>query len=170
MSLIIKETDFESGLFDISLNQYTEDDLLSFVTIYERAFLEDLLGVDLSTRLINDLDPSTGLPQDPIFQGIFEPFSKDSGGQIIRSKGIKFVLSGLVWSEYVKGQNFKNTISGKVTQNHEVATLVSFINGQYQETVNQVLDSFKAIQTEVSSNRTDFPDFNGQNFEYLSFL
>ena len=170
MARILKISDFESGKYDISLNQYTEEDFEKYIDDYEKRYLEDLLGVDLANRLLSDIDPQTGLPVTPELLFIFEPFSYDYNHCIVRSQGIRHILSGFIWSEYVKDQNVKNTISGSVRQINEVSQGVSHWSAQYQERYNLSVRNYWNVQFYIIHNKKDYQDFNGQVKEILDFL
>lgn len=170
MSVILKISDFESGKYDVSLNIYTEKDFQKYLDDYEKRYLEDLLGVSLAEKLLADIDPQTGAPVDPDLLYIFEPFAFDYHDCIIRSQGIKHILAGFVWSEYVKDQNVKNTISGSVKQLNEVSDGVSHWSAQYEERYNLSVSNYWFVQYYIIKNKDKYPEYNGQVKEKISFL
>lgn len=160
MGLIITTEDFESGKFTISTNKYTTTDINDYIDIFERNYLEDLLGVDLANLFIADL--VNGEPQTPIYQDIFNRLSFDSDCWVKRSEGIKSMLQAFIWCEYVKDDNVRHTISGTVENNQEVSRLVSFRNAQFTERYNFAINTYNVIQLYILANEVDYPDYNGQ--------
>lgn len=169
---ILKFSDFEAGRFAIASNQYTEEDFLDYAEEFEQNYIEDLLGVELGNLFLSDL--IDGVPQEPRFQTIFNRLSFDfeegNARGIVRSEGIKRMLQGFVWSEYVKDQNIRNTIAGSVQQQVEVAKVVEHWKAQFTDRYNSSLLSFKAIQTYVMSEKETYPEFNGIVKEYITPL
>ena len=180
MGLIIGLDDFKAGKCAISTNMYTLKDLNDYIIRNESKYLQELLGVDLYELFIADLQ--NGVPQDPKFVKIFNPFAFNDHSKtvmfagylkeshLVRSEGMTEMLRAFIYSEYTKEQNFKNTISGNTQDEVEVATLQSAMNNGLQEKYNNAVSNYDAIQTYICRHIDDYPEFCGIVKNYLTII
>jgi hypothetical protein len=155
MGLIILTTDF-TGKFAIAKNNFSE--LEAYISRYERTYITDLLGADLATLFIADL--SSRVPQTDIYLSIFNAFRMDEETCIVQSWGMKDMLLGFIWWEYMRDLPLRSTDSGivsNVTENSVVVSAEDMMNQKYNEAVK----SYKAIQWYIDENSESYPDFNG---------
>ena len=169
MGLIVNISDFESGKYPISFNTYTKADLVKYLDQYELNYLEDLLGKELSDLFIADM-AGTGAPTNLDYLIIFNRLVFDLHCNQWRSNGIKEMLIGFIWCEFVKDQNTKQTLAGTVQQQTEVSEVVSLWNAQYQERYNFALGSYHSIQIYICDNSEKYPEYNGTRKQALTFL
>jgi len=167
MSIVTSE-DF-TGKKNISQNVFTAKDLDSYIEQFEKEYLIDLLGCQLYELFTTDLTTGTPqIPEDQIYLSIFNDFCLDDNCGIIKSKGIKQMLIDFIYFEYVRDQNYKNSISGTVKSSPEVSMLVSptFLNNIY----NAAIETYSAVQYFICHNSDDYPSYNGQQGEKTSWL
>jgi len=158
MGIIVNNTDFV-GKFQIAQNCYSE--LNDYIETYERKYLEDLLGCDLTEDLIGDLNNQT--PQTQKFIDIFERFCEDDGICINRSEGIKSMLLGFIYFEYVRDVAYKVTVGGVKRNRVEVSGDVGTNQHNIYNRFNWSIETFNSIQHYICDRSSDFMNFNGQN-------
>lgn len=161
---ILKTSDF-IGFHDISQNKFTKVDLEAYILKCEKSSLEEMLGCELAALLIADLDVNNN-PQTPRFITIWNSFCEDTfrcNCLFYKSEGIKEMLKGFIYYNYVKNQPEKNTIAGNVEAKAEVSTPLSNNAKQVNtnERYNNAVKTFRAIQSKVSIESTTYPEFKG---------
>lgn len=162
---ILKTSDF-TGFYDISQNKFTKNELEAYILMFEKQYLEEMLGCELAGLLIADLDPITNEPVTQRFIDIWNSFCDDTfrcNCLFYSSAGIKDMLKGFIYFHYVNSQQQKNTIAGNVQAQAETATQLSGNNNQFNASLryNQGVKTFKAIQSKVSIDSTTYPEFKG---------
>lgn len=184
MSLpILQPKDF-TGLYKISQNSFNE--LALFIEAYEEKLLIKLLGVDLAAALIADLDVNN-VPQSARFIDIWQPFNIEidnilclhslfinskpgyNGKLNIISNGIKEFLKANIYWQYTKQQKQKNTVSGQAVNQTEVSREANLLEAQIDVKYNLGIDTGHAIQRFILTNKTDYPEFNGQRLQKIFF-
>jgi hypothetical protein len=109
--MILKESDFKTGHLQISQNDYS--DLESFISeSTENSYLKKILGTTLGADLISDLsgDPST--PTSTKWINIFNSFDVDFNGFSEPCAGIREILKGLIYRDFVSQQSIINQTAG----------------------------------------------------------
>lgn len=173
MGIIISSNDFVNGEYLINNNDNTKQNLKDYITNYERTFIYELLGIELGDLFISDLDAITKKPQTQRFIDIYEPVYFQKYGCIYQSKGIKEMLKGLVYAQFVSSQNFKNTINGNtqgIYQIGETGQTVSAVRNGVVQKYNKSVSSFKSIQFFIHTNSSVYPEFEGVLKEYESTI
>jgi hypothetical protein len=160
MGLIINKTDF-NGKYKLSQGKFNDID--SYIAKYEEAYLIDLLGYPLFELF----EAAIGIePIEEIYAKILEPFWEEVRCDILRSNGIKEMLLGFVWFEYVRDLPFKQTTIGvrvNESENSRESGATEYnIYGNY----NNSVDTFKAIQAYIKENKTTYPTFKGIDKKY----
>ena len=122
-----------------------------YITRFEATFIKRILGVELGELFITDIqgEDSDSAAIEERFQTILDPFTKQDGcNQIYDSKGMKDILAGMVYYEYVIDTQAKHTQSGVVNGDAEVSNILSPINaGRFAEQKwNAIMPSIHAIQ------------------------
>ncbi len=165
---IVQASDF-AGKYNISQNVHTVKDLDLYIERYEKVYLIDLLGCELYELFIADLTATTPqTSQNSPYTEIFNEFCIDDECKIIKSEGIKQMLIDFIYFEYVRDQNYKNTISGTVKSNTEVSELVS---PTFLDTIfNEAIETYWAIQFFICENSIDYPTYNGQYKRKTSWI
>ena len=159
MAKILQTTDF-TGKYAISQNNFNTSDLQAFIDKYESKYVYDLLGVELGTLLLADIAVSTFLPPvTAIYATIFNVLSQDE--PLVRSNGIKEMLLGFVYFEFVRTQTVQNTLTGNVLNQNEVATIVDWGSTGVYTNYNEAITTYRGIQCYVLDNLTVYPTFKG---------
>ena len=117
-----------------------------------------------------DIDVLTGLPVSPEYLKIYEPLKVDHSWSIIYSEGMKVMLQGFIYFEYVKDKYNEMTPAGLVKpigQNSQSTTTLSTL--MYTR-YNAAIRSYKAIQEYIGVESADYPDFNGYRKFAMTWL
>jgi hypothetical protein len=150
MGILIDTDDFV-GKWSIATDDYTDDHLNDYINTYEKRFLVFVAQV----------------PQTARFISIFNEFYIDDGSCVFVSEGMKKMLLGMVYFQYVRDQSLKNTVSGTVRNQAELATQQPAFNSVVQRW-NQSTDTFQNIQWYICDNSTTYPEYNGQLIQHTS--
>lgn len=136
---------------------------------HTNAYLYKLLGVDLATLFIADLNGS-GVPVTARFLSIYNAFASDTDyGAIVQSRGLKFFVKGIVWYFYARQNNHLITTAGntvKRSENADVSTDPFFLAKNF----NSAIETGHAIQWYINDNLSTYPEYNGQELHYLTGL
>lgn len=172
MGKIVKTTDF-TGKYAITQNQFNTTKLQAFIDKYELLYIYDLLGVTLGNLFYNDIAVSTFLP--PVtakYATLFNAIYSDSDnfcGQI-RSEGVKEMLKGFIYWEFVKAQKAKNTITGTVVGQNEVSRETDWNETEIYNNYNQAVMTYRSIQRYISENPSDYTEYKGLNKQYNNWF
>ena len=164
---LITNSDFV-GKFELSITQFNTDLIDSYIERYEKLYLSKLLGVELYSLFMSDLDVNNE-PQTAIYETIYNALSVDVDNEVLFSYGMKDLILGIVYYEYTKDNVIKQTPIGSVkptAENSEVTMNNQWLTNRYNESI----ESFKAIQHYILQNKDDYPTFNGQVIKYEYFL
>jgi len=112
----------------------------------------------------DDLDVD-GVPTSPEFLAIYEPFNEDDGCEIRTSVGISEILLAFVFAAYSRNSDIFNTDSGNESMRGENATRAD-IRYRVANAYNEAVTSIESIQWYIEEDETDYPDYNGQQFNY----
>ena len=159
---ILSTSDFV-GTFQLAVNQYNEDSFSTFFEKMERQYLVRLLGAELYGLFYADLSGTPSVPTNPIYTAIFNKMEFDNG-YIFISEGMKEMLKGFVFYEWVKENQLYDTIAGMVTNNIENANSQAgtTVGAQYiLNKFNEAMVTFEAIQEYIKLHISNYPDFNG---------
>jgi hypothetical protein len=164
INILISEDDFV-GKWELAKSN--DDKIDEYIQEYEEQYLIELLGKELYDLFKADL--TAGVPGTQIYKDIFDPFSiKISQAVIITSKGMKKMLTGLIYFQYVKDNKTKQSMNGAVTQQTEVSTPSdnTFLYQRYNDAVR----TYQAIQTYIIQNIAIYPTFAGVVKKKTSFI
>ena len=161
MALPITNVSDYVGEYQISTDKYSEKTLNVYISKYEKKYLDRLLGCELASLFIADLDPQ-GVPQTQRFIDIFNSFCKqDECGDLYESDGIKEMLLGFIYFEYVKNNNSGVATSGntrKVGENSkEAGSMMHDLYARY----NLSAVTASSIQWFICDNMDIYPEFEG---------
>lgn len=166
MSLLnITYADFGKGKYELHTGMYEQDKINAYIDKYERQYLVKLLGVDLFNLFVADL--LSGVPQDPIYQAIYNPFEYDysQGGCIVFSEGMVEMIKGFIYFQYLKDQTNQVAVSGNVRPLGENSENVSTLNSMIYTRYNESIKTFRAIRTYICDNLSDYLEYNGVNLQ-----
>jgi hypothetical protein len=163
MGILIDESAFDGKW---QLAKSNEDLIDEYIEEYEEKFLTELLGKELFDLFQDDLN--AGVPATPIYETIFEAFTQKINGCIVSSEGMKKMLTGLIYFEYVRDNRVKQTMNGAVEQQTEVSTASdnTFLYSRY----NQAVKTYQAIQAYIINNKDSYPSFDGITKKTTSFI
>lgn len=170
MANILTISDFPKGKYELHTGMYDQQRLDEYITRYESRYLIELFGKELYDEFNADLILGGGTPTEPRFVKVWDALSIDCpGGGVIHSEGIKELLKGVIYYEYV--QDLVNQMSSignvvPVGENSEKSTtLYTTMYGRY----NEAIKSWRTIHYEICiNNPADYPNFNG-NAKYFNY-
>jgi hypothetical protein len=160
--IILSLSDFESGKFELHSGMYTQNNIQEYINKYEKRYLIELLGADLCEDFLTDLVAGGGTPTQPRFIDIFDPISIDYGVELIVSDGLKEMLKGFIYYEYLKDQVSQVTAVGMTTPKGENSERVNTLLTQLYTRYNDAARSFKGVQSFIWTKRGDYTGFNGR--------
>lgn len=162
--------DFGKGRFELHSGKYTQDEINDYIDNYERIYLVRLFGADLYNLFKADL--TNGVPVNPIFVKLFEPFEHDlhCGSDVLVSNGIIEMLKGLIYWQYLKDKMNQVTTVGVVKTQGENSTPGDAMNSLYQNRYNQAVNTYEAIQRYIIDTHSNYPTFNGKRLLKLSWF
>jgi len=169
MGLIVVQADFE-GKTAIAQNNYTDID--SYIAKYEEPYLIDLLGVELFKLFKASV--TAHVPAAGIYRTIFDPIREDDTecNSVKVSEGIKQMLLGFIFFEFMKDDKFKATNSGTVAAQTELSRETGFTENDIYSRYNEALESYNTIQWYIvkKNKKVDYPLFNGQYKRLASWI
>lgn len=155
MGLIVIKDDF-TGKYDLvkSIN----DKIESYIAAYEENYLRELLGIDLFNLYKDDV--VNHLPVNASYLTITTPLYVEQNGYSIVSDGIKDMLLGFIFFEYVRDNKIKQSMSGSVVNgvdNSNNDFTQEFLFQRYNESI----DIYKNIQLYIELNKPTYPTYKG---------
>jgi hypothetical protein len=160
MGILIKNTDFV-GKFAIAQNSFSNIDV--FITQYETNYLYDLLGKTLADLFIASV--VNYVPVGAAYLAIYNTIELQYNCYTYRNEGMKNMLLGFLYYEYMRKNPIKSTISGQVINANENSTFY-YDNWGMTNRYNESAESYQIIQQYISDNSTDYPDYLGQQKQY----
>lgn len=165
MGLLINTEDFV-GEHKITNDAGTTANLELCIEEHEETYLRKLLGSTLFDLFKANYD-ATAQTNSGQYLTIRNAFAYDYGDCLVESKGMKKMLLGFIYWEFTRLQPYHNTVAGMVKQKTELGDIVDGgINSRY----NKAINTYEAIQTYIEQNLDDFPDYNGQPIESISWF
>lgn len=165
---IVSRTDFATGKYLLAVNRFTEDNLDTFISKYERRYLIKLLGAELYSLFSADLTGTPSEPQEERFTVIFEEGQWDLvDNEPTISDGIKEMLKGIIYYHYVRDNNMYHTITGLVSNNNENSNAeVKEKGAQYITALYAAaIETYNAIQQYISYNSDDYSEYKGEEIQ-----
>ena len=169
--MIVAISDFTAGgKFELHTGTYDTALLQDYIDRYEKRYLTDLFGVDLYNEFNADLILGGGVPTEQRFTTIFEPLSVDYIWTILYSEGIKEMLMGFIYYEYMKDQISQTTPIGMVTPSGQNSRNSSSLYLQLYTRYNDAVRMYKALQVYMTNNSSDYDEFNGVRKMLITWL
>lgn len=154
MGVLIDDTDFV-GRYAIPQSVFS--DLDTFITDQEEKYLIEMLGAEFYTVFKADL--TNKVPVTQKFLDIFNPFKEDYNDTVVISKGMKEMLKGFIYFDYMRNEQYKATTQGTVVNSADTSKNVSPANlfNYYNDSVV----TYCAIQKYINRiNPDDYTDLN----------
>lgn len=167
--ILLELSDF-NGFYTLAKSIDSDPILQSYIDRFEESFIKRILGVELGQLFIDDVQgvDSDSASIEPRFQALIDAFIKQDGcGTIYESKGMKDLLAGLVYSEYIVDTQVKHTQSGATLNQSEVSNTASPYEAANfgEQKWNQSLLSIQAIQWWCGTEDiTNYSEYNGTYF------
>jgi len=158
--MIITTADFV-GKYKVGGTNF--DAIQPYIDRYEKKFLRELLGATLFNLFDAAYTIDHTLVAYPIYKAIYDPIIQDNDSgcepKVIQNNGMKQMLLGLIWFEFVRDLVTKMTNAGPVNDEAEASNKANlqFMYQYYNESVHD----WQTIQWYIEENDTDYPDFNG---------
>jgi hypothetical protein len=156
MGILINTTDFV-GKYAIAQNSFSK--LGQFITDYETNYLYDLLGKTLADAFIATV--SNNLPVGASYLAIYNVIELDLGYRIERNEGMKNMLLGFIYFEFMRKDPIKSTIAGQSLNSIENGVPVIDSWGM-TSIYNSSVNNYQIIQYYINQNLTDYPNYKGQ--------
>ena len=166
MGLFVTINDF-TGKFALSTGMYANTNIQSYIDRYEDIYLTELLGVKLYNLFIADL--VSNVPVTAKYTKIFNAFKEELDIRLIISKGMKDMLVGFIYFEYMKDSITQTTPIGVVKQSTENSTPISAHTPIYLR-YNESVKNYRAIQDYIMQNLSTYPLFRGYTKQYAYWL
>jgi len=163
MGLLIVKGDFVDFY---GLSQSISDKITPYILEYEKKYLRELLGAELYTLFAADVSGVT--PATQIYLDIFNEINSDEYGVLLHSDGMKKMLLGFVWYEYVAGTSHQHTNTGVVANVNEISLNAGF--DLAYKMYNKSIDTFNAIQYYILNNNSSYSTFAGIEKRLISSL
>lgn len=154
--MILSIQDF-TGKYQVSTGMYDQAKLQDYINRYEPRYLKELFGISMYNDFISDLDPNN-IPQSPNFLTLFNALSEDVGYNFyyfngtyeginqIDSEGIKEMLKGFIYFEYVKDLSNQITPIGLVKPDNENSTVANTLFSMMYTRYNEAIRSYNSIR------------------------
>lgn len=167
MGLYVNIADFQ-GQDKVAKDKFTTSDLDLYIDQYEVYWLRQLLGAELYDEFAVDFAITGVMPTAPKFQEIWFPFAKDNNCDVIESKGIKKMLTLLIYFEYIRDSKVKNNIGGVNKNLQANSEEAEFHETNIYTNYNEAIMTYKAIQWIICENPNGY-DWTKENMQYKSF-
>jgi hypothetical protein len=162
---ILTPNDFDNGRFAIAINPNQTIDLQLTIDYVERTFLPKLFGVELYDLFIANL---AALPLSTRFEFVYNTFNykKSVNHKMVHSEGIKTMLKAFTYYLYVRGTTSTQTTVGIKQSQSDNSENVSAIHHGITLMYNDGVETFKAIQFYMISNKATYSEYDGENIRY----
>lgn len=161
MGILINSTDFV-GKYAIAQNSFSNVD--AFIAQYEKNYLYDLLGKTLADLFIASV--VSNVPVGVEYLAIFNVIELENYYLCVRrNEGMKNMMLGFVYYEYMRKTPIKSTISGQVVNSNE-NSVSTFDAWGMTNRYNSSIEDYKIIQYYINENSTDYPDYLGMQKDY----
>jgi len=156
--MIVNISDF-TGKYELHTGIYDQSKLQDYIDKYEMRYLIELFGASMYDEFISDLNPAN-IPYSPNYLALFNPFHKDVNSYVdfngttglIISEGIKEMLKGFIYYEYLKDTTNQITPNGMVIPSNENSTTATTLYSMMYTRYNEAIKTYRAIQYEIITN------------------
>lgn len=165
MGLIITVSDFLSsaGKLAIAQDNVAATKITSYILRYEEQYLIDLLGVELFNLFKADIASPPNPPASPIYAALYDPIRQDDGTCIRISRGMKDMVMGFLWWEYMRDAKFRQALTGMFVDKSENSREAPFDEYNIYGRYNESIESYQTIQWYIKKDTANaYPTYNGQ--------
>lgn len=184
--LVLQISDFSVGKYKIpQAKGVCEGQLQAYINRYEKRYLIDLLGCELSELFIDDL--TDGVPTDPIYLALFNEICIDlrtgffnsyywapdlcyCQPKRIISRGIKEMLKGFIFFQYMRDFPNQKDITGITHIDSENSTMVDFAQWGIAEFYNESIEDYNNIQYFIYEDKDTYDVFNGVSKKKIGLI
>lgn len=167
---LTNSNDYKTGRFALPVNKINVKDLIADISDRECELLECLLGVELTSLLIDDLD-FNNVPQSDRFVKIWDKFQEEikCKGKI-RSRGILDMIKSFVF--FYNGRRRTNclTIAGSKKTDSENSDNTKLSSTELISSYNRGVNTHNAIVEYICMNEDTYPEFVGEYRKVKSFI
>ncbi len=154
--MIVSIGDF-TGKFELHTGIYDQSKLQAYIDKYEPKYLRELFGVTLYNSFVSDLTIQN-VPKSPNFLFFYNAFAEDVYlYRMLVSEGLKDMLCGFIYFEYVKDMMNTMTPFGNTIQRSELSRLTSTLNSLMYNRYNEAIRTFTAIRDYIFLHWNDMP-------------
>lgn len=169
MPTITKIADY-TGRFQIAKDAYSKKTLQYYIDSLEYNLIYELLGAELGTLFIADLDVN-GVPQTQRFIDIYNAFAIDNDCKLIASSGVKSFLIGQIYFDYCRNDNTYNSQIGNKGSVSENSNIAGNLWNDLSQRYNIAIENGKSIQWYVGSYKAeDYPEYKGIELQTTHWL
>jgi hypothetical protein len=152
MSKFVTPTDFKTGRNAVAQNIHNVDNLQQYIDDIEKTVVYELFGVTMGGAIYND---------PLLFPELQEPFFEEIEDVFTESKGLKHVLTGIIFFLYERDRVVKSTNTGAKSTKGSVGEQHGFNSFDSYTRYNNSITSYEAIQKKCMSDKLAYPDFKG---------
>ncbi|HKZ36478.1 MAG TPA: hypothetical protein VJ184_02430 [Chryseolinea sp.] len=165
--ILLTLADFD-GFYGLAKSIDNNPLLQEYIDRFEESYIKRILGVELGQLFIDDIkgEDSDSASIESRFQIILDPFQKQDGS-IYESKGMKKILAGLIYSEFVEDNQIFHSQSGATTNRAEVSDVLNPVTAaEFAATKwNSSVISIMAVQWWCETeDTTNYAEYDGTYF------
>lgn len=163
MGLLVQKSDFVGKYaLALSINDKVDD----YIELYEERYLRECLGIELFDAFKNDVEDY--LPQTEKYLTLYNKIFFVEFGEFFASQGMKEMLLGFIYFEYVRDSSIAQSMVGGVATQAETAQMVGY-NYLYQR-YNEAVYSYQTIQLYIQNHKDDYGYFTGVSKKIANWL
>lgn len=156
MGTYVNSADF-TGKYSITKNDFEAGKLDLYINDLEVISLQELFGVELYDLCVIGIAASNA-----IYTKLRDPFTVQlEDGTLLKSRGIKNVLLGIIYFEYKTDGFTQSTITANTKSKNENAETANLFTANIQSRYNESIKSYHAIQCYILDNLDVYPTFKG---------
>jgi hypothetical protein len=167
VGLLIVKADFVNYF---ALAQSQSDRIDPFISQYEESYLIDLLGPELFKLFKADVNVTTRIPDTALYEKLYDPFLEEIDGCKYVNRGMKSMLLGFIWWDYVRENDFKQTDSGTKVNDSELSKGADSTSYYLYKRYNESIADYNVIQAYARKNSDVYPLFKGECKEIAWFI
>lgn len=168
MGIFVNDYDFgDQTKFELATGIYSNQKINKYIERYEKDYLIDLFGVELCELFYADTPGSQPLTDK--YLKLYKPFYEQIGFSLMKSKGIKDMLTGFIYFEYAKDLITETTPVGMVKPQEQNSKVISAHTPIYLK-YNESIKTYNAIQEYIMLNMNEYPEFRGRIKQYAYWL
>jgi len=153
---IVTTTDFINK-FELTLTDFNTAKLTAYIDRYETITLIELLGKELYDLYVTGIAGA-----NPIYEQLRDAFTVQLlSGEILDSRGVVDMLTGMIYFYYSRDINTQVTENGNVISKGENSDRASAFKANVQSRWMESKETYNAIQDYILDNSSVYPTFLG---------